>query len=114
MAGGELFGKLAGAPGSAAGAAHTLTAMLDDPDRDHRQLFDLMVCGLAHRHPVRLAKDVSTPAQAGPMVDDLVHRPRWQQRPPTTLMAGLPTRFAPRTILPASRRAPRRIRARRP
>src|ERR1019366_553587 len=106
--------ELAGASGSAPGAAHALTAMLDDTDRDHRELFDLVSRRLAHRRLVAFAEHVAALAVRRPVIDELAPRPRRQQRTPVPLVSGLPARFASRTILPSPGRAPRRIRARRP
>ena len=83
--------------------------MLGDPDRDLRQLLDLMTRRLAHRHPLGLAEHVATPTAAGPVIDELINRPRRQQLAPMTLMPGLPAGLAPRGVLAAPRGAPRRI-----
>jgi hypothetical protein len=114
MASSDLAGEQPRAASAAARAAHTLAAMLDDTDRDHGQLFDLMARGLAHRQPARLAEHMAAVAAPRPVIDELIDRPRGKQRPAVTLMPRLAARFASRTILPAPRRAPRGIRARRP
>jgi hypothetical protein len=114
MTGGELCGKLAGAPRSAAWATDTLTAMLDRAHRDHWELFDLVARRLAQRHKLALTEYMAALAARRPVIDKLIHRPRGKQRPTVTLMAGLPTRFAPRPVLATPRRPPRRISARRP
>jgi len=114
MASGDLAGKQPRAASTAARTAHTLAAMLDDADRDDRQLFDLMVCRLTHRHPEAFAEYMAAIAARRPVIDDLIDRPRWQHRAPTALMAWLPARIAPRTVLPAPRCSPRGISAGRP
>jgi hypothetical protein len=114
MTDGDLTGKLACAACTTAGTARTLAAMLSDPDRDHGQLFNLVASGLTHRDPVGFAEHVATPATTGPVIDQIIHRPRRQQRAPMTPAPGLPARFTPGAILATLRPAPRRIRARRP
>src|ERR1017187_10467137 len=109
MAGGDLSWKLARAARTAARAAHSLATVLEDPDRDRRKLFDLVARRLAHCNPLGLAEGVATLAAPGPVIDQIIHCPRRQQRPPVTLVAGLAARFAPRTILAVLRSSPRRI-----
>lgn len=46
---------------------------------------------------------------AGQCSMKLINRPRRQQRPPVTLVPGLPARLAPRTILATPRNTLRRI-----
>jgi hypothetical protein len=86
--------------------------MLDHPDVDRRQLFDLVTCRLADREALAFAEDVTTAAALRPMLDDLLDRPRPQQRPPVALVTVLSAAFAARKILTARRRR-RRIGARR-
>jgi len=90
MTGSDIAGKQPRAASAAARTAHTLATMLDDTDRDHRQLFDLMVYGLTHRDPVAFAEYVAAIAAHRPVIDELINRPRRQHRAPTTLMAGCP------------------------
>jgi hypothetical protein len=72
---------------------------------------------MARRLPIgdqlRLAKDMAAAALAGPVIDDLVDRPRRQQRPTLALVAGLAPGLAPRPILAPPRRRARRILTRR-
>jgi hypothetical protein len=49
--------------------------MLDHPDVDRRQLFDLVTCRLADREALAFAEDVTTAAALRPMLDDLLDRP---------------------------------------
>jgi hypothetical protein len=109
MTRGDLAWKLAAGACPAAGTAHTLATMLGDPDRDHRQLFDLVARRLTQRDPLRLAKHMPASAARRPMLDELIDRPGWQQRTPMTLMTRLAARFAPRTILATPRLPLRRI-----
>jgi hypothetical protein len=68
---------------------------------------------LAQRHKVAFAEYMAAVAARRPVLDELIHRPRGKQRAPVTLMAGLPTRLAPRPVLATPRHPPRRISARR-
>jgi len=87
--------------------------VLGDDHVDRRQLLDLM----ARRHAVAdafdVTEDMAARALRGPVVDDLVHGPRRQQRPTLALMARLAAGLATGRILPSPRRRPRRILARR-
>jgi hypothetical protein len=109
---GNLRGQLAGAPGAAVRAAHALAAMLAHMDRHRRQLLDLVARRLTGRDPVGLAEDVPARTGGRPVLDDVVDRPRRQQRPALALMPGLATRPAARPVLAALGR-PGRILARR-
>lgn len=109
MALGESVREPARAARTTAGTAHTLTAMLDDPDRDNRELFDLVARRLTQRIPVAVAEDIAAVAARRPVLDELINRPRWQQWTPVTLMTRLPARFSPRRILAAPGSAPRRV-----
>jgi hypothetical protein len=109
MTPGELRWELTGAPLATPRAAHPLAAVLSDPNRDRRELLDLMTCRLRSSHPFGLAEDVPTPTARRPMIDHLIDRPRWQQRPPMTLMPGLATGLTPRRILAPLGRSSRRI-----
>ena len=74
--------------------------MLGDGDRHHRKLFDLMTRRLADAHTAGLAKDMSAVARGRPMLDDLVDRPRRQQRPALALMPRLRALPRPDRSLP--------------
>src|SRR5579863_4144014 len=52
----NLLWQLGAPTPAAARAAHALAAMLDQPDRDRRQLLDLVAHRLAHRDPLALAE----------------------------------------------------------
>jgi hypothetical protein len=100
-----------GIPGTAVRAAHALAAVLGHHHVDRRQLLDLMARRVAVGDPLALGEDVATPARAGPVVDELVHRPRRQQRPARALVAGLGALLAARAILATPGRRARGIRA---
>src|SRR5215211_7074347 len=107
--------QLAGPFVPARRAAHAHALMLDHPDRQPRQLLDLITPRRADRDPLGLGEDVPAATDRGPVTDDLVDRRRRQQLTAATLMTGLrarrTTRGALRTPLPAR---PRRIARRRP
>ena len=66
-------GKLGACPGRALRAADTVQPMLGDPDRDRRQLRDLVPPRLRRVNALRLPEHVrARPAPLGPMLDDLV------------------------------------------
>ncbi len=98
---------------SAARATHPLRTMLRDRDRDHGQLLDLVAHRLAHSDPLVRGEDVTAATALGPMLDDLVDRPRRQQRPTLALMTRLGALPTPRRILATPGRAGGRIGARR-
>ena len=102
-AAGDLGRQLARALDAAAGAAHALAAMLGHPDRDLRQLLDLMARRLADRDPLALGEHVAAAAALGPMLDDLVDRPRRQQLTTVPLMPRLAALRRPERSLPAPR-----------
>jgi len=87
--------------------------MLGDDRRHHRQILDLVTRRITCRHALMLAKEMSTPALAGPVIDVIVDPPRRQQRAALALMTRLSTLLAPRRILAPRWRAARRILARR-
>jgi hypothetical protein len=93
-------------------AAHALSAMLADSDSDHGQLLDLPAHRLAHRNTLALPEGVPATTAIRPMLNDLIHRPRRQQRTALTLTPRLSTLFAAQGILPAPWRRARRILAR--
>ena len=62
---------------------------------------------LARRDALGLGEHVPALAVHGPVLDDLINRPRRQQRPSLALMAGLRTRLAARRTLAALGRAGR-------
>jgi hypothetical protein len=84
--------------------------MLDQPDRDHRKLLDLPAHRVTHRDTIVLTELAAAVTRGGPVIDELVHRPGLQQRAALALMARLTALLATRRILPAPRRAARRIR----
>jgi hypothetical protein len=110
---GDLPRELGAPPAPAARAAHALAAMLRDRDRDHRQLLELVAHRLARRDQLTSGEHMTALAASGPLVDAVVARPRRQQRTPLALMPRLAALPAPRRILALSRRAARRIHARR-
>jgi hypothetical protein len=87
--------------------------MLGHRDRDRRQLLDLVAHRIADRDPLVLGEHVTAVAAIRPMIDDLVDRPRRQQRAALALMPRLAALPAPRRILAAPGRRARRIDARR-
>jgi hypothetical protein len=86
--------------------------MLGDPHGHHRQFLDLMTRRLAHPDAVALAERMPARTARRPVLNDVVDRPRRQQRPSPALVAGLAARLAPRRILRALGRR-RRILTRR-
>src|SRR5262249_32374256 len=74
-------------------------------------LRDLTSFGLSHRRSLPLAEEVTATAALGPVLDDLVHRPRRQQLPPVALVVGLGAAPLARGVL-AARRGTGRIGAR--
>jgi hypothetical protein len=92
-------GQLAARASAAARAAHALAAMLAHRDSDRRQLLDLMTRREAIGNQLDFARDVATATTRRPVVDELVYRPRRQQRPALALMTGLGALLAPRRIL---------------
>ncbi len=110
---GDLDGEPTGAALPAAGATHPVAPVLGHAHGHHRQLLDLMARRLAVSGQVSCAEDVTAGAPGRPVLDDLVDRPRRQQRAALALMPGLSARRAARGILAAPRRRARRIGARR-
>jgi hypothetical protein len=100
---------------------HPLAAVLDHAGRDHRQLLDLTAHRIIDRDPLLLGECVPAAAAIGPVLDDLIDRPRRQQPAALALMTGLgalSTRRAPlrawrcsrRVLARRQRRIPRRPR----
>src|SRR4051812_23827720 len=87
--------------------------MLGDRDGHYRKLLDLVTCRLTNAHTVSLGEDMPAVARGRPMLDDLVDRPRRQQRPAPALMAGLRALLASRPVLRTLGRRARWIAARR-
>ncbi len=83
----DVWRELRRKPGgcSTVRAAHALALMLGHRDGDHRQLLDLMTRRLTDAHALGLSEDVPAAATGRPVLDDLVDRPRRQQRPPFAL-----------------------------
>lgn len=106
MAPGELLRELACASRSAPRAAHTLPAMLGDPDCDRRELFDLVARRLTQRCPVTFAEHIAAVAARRPMIDQLIHRPRGRSERPQPSCPGCPPGLRPERSLaaPDSRR----------
>ena len=75
-------------PAPQPGQRTTLALVLGHPDRHHRQLLDLTTRRLAHRDAIGLAEHVPAATAGRPVLDDLVDRPRRQQRPALALMPG--------------------------
>jgi len=74
--------------------------MLADDDMHRRQLLDLMARRVAVGHPLGLGEDVPAAAARRPVLDDLVERPRRQQRPALALMPRLGACLRPDGSLP--------------
>ena len=87
--------------------------MLGHGDRDRRQLLDLVAHRIADGDQLVLRELVAAVAAIRPMINDLVDRPRRQQRPPLALMPRLAALTATRGILAAPRRRTRMIDTRR-
>jgi hypothetical protein len=88
-------GKLGTGSSGALRAADTMQSMLAHPDRDLRQLRDLMPPGVSRVDQLRHVEHMRTrPAALGPMLNDLVHPLRWKQPPEAALVAGLTTASA--------------------
>jgi hypothetical protein len=85
--------------------------MLGHRHRHHRQLLDLMTRRAPHTHMLGVAEDMPAAAPDGPVHDDLIDRPRGQQRTALALMPILRAVLAPRPILAPLRRAARQIAA---
>lgn len=109
----DAGGQPAARPRAAVRAAHPLAAVLGHDHMDRRQLLDLMARRLAIGHQLPVGEHVPAAALARPAIDDLVDRPRRQQRPALALVPGLRALLATGRILAAPRRRPRRILTRR-
>jgi hypothetical protein len=83
--------------------------MLGHRDGDRRQLLDLMARRRIDGNQLGLAELVAAATARRPVIDDLVDRPRRQQRPALALMAGLGALLATRWVLAAPRRRARRV-----
>ena len=107
---GDLRGQHRRSPRAAVRAAHALgtdarsrvTAITGNSSTWWR-------AGSPDRDPLGLAEHVPAAASRRPVLDDLVDRPRRQQRPALALMTGLRALLAPRPVLAAPRRRARRI-----
>src|SRR5271165_7654064 len=80
-------------------AAHVLGAVLDHPDSDRRQLFDLVTGRLTDPTMLIDREDVSAAAALGPVLDHLIHRACGKQIASVALVAELGALRAPRAIL---------------
>ena len=109
---GYLVGEPRARALSALRTAKALSTVLDHPHRGRGQLFDLVARRLTEGSALLCAEDVPAAATLGPVLDDLVHRPRRQQRATVALMAILGAPLPARGILTASRTR-RSVRARR-
>lgn len=69
--------------------------MLDQPDRDLRELLHLGTHRLPDRHALCLGEQVPAIARVRPMLDDFIRHRRRQQIPATPLMPILSALFAP-------------------
>ena len=88
--------------------------MLDQPDRDLRELLHLGTHRPPDRHALYLGEQVPAIARVRPMLDDLIRHSRRQQIPATPPMPILSALFTPRgTLTPAGRLA-QPVGARRP
>src|SRR5713226_5916962 len=91
-------------------AAQAGQAVLADPDRDRRELVDLVALRRGCVGPLVLAKAARAGLAAlGPVLDHLVHALERKQRAAPALMSSLTTRPASRDRLPRSRRRRGRI-----
>ena len=106
-AAGRLVGQRGACAPAALGATQALALVLGHPDGDRRQLFELVARRLADRDLLARAEDVAAAAAFRPVLDDLIDRPRRQQRTPVALVAILSAAFAPRRILATQRRRER-------
>ena len=109
----HLGRQLATRRATAPRAAHVLAAMLDHPDRDRRQLFDLVTRRLTRGLALVDREDVAAGAALGPVLDHLIHRAGGQQIAPAALVAALGTLRAPRAVLASRGRLAGSIGARR-
>ena len=80
---------------TAAGTVHPRALMLDQPNRDPRELLHLGTHRLPDRHALCLGEQVPATARVRPMLDDLIRRRRRQQTPATPPMPILAALFAP-------------------
>jgi hypothetical protein len=74
--------------------------VLGHAHRHHRQLLDLTARRLPLGDQVGLTEHVPARAPGGPVLDDLVDRPRRQQRTALALMLGLRSLRPPERPLP--------------
>ena len=86
--------------------------MLGDLDLRNGQLLDLPAHRLAHRDPLGFDEGMPAATALGPVLDDLVHRPRRQEWATLALVTGLSALFTTRWILATLRCAGGRIGAR--
>jgi len=82
--------------------------MLGHRHGHHRQLLDLMTHRRTDAHALDIAEAISAATSHGPMLGELVDRPRGQQRPALALMAQLRALLAPRPVLATLGRQPGR------
>jgi hypothetical protein len=87
--------------------------VLDHPDRQLREFFDLVKDGLSNRIVFLFTENVPAATAHRPMLDYFIDRARRQQIPTVTLVPRLPAMPTARRTLAPLRRAGGRIRARR-
>ena len=83
--------------------------MLGHPHGHHRQFLDLTARRRTDRDPVGHTEPMPAGAVSRPVLDDLVDRPRRQQRAALALMPWLSALLAPRRVLAAPWRRAGRI-----
>ena len=105
--------QLSSRPGAAVRAAHALTAMLGHRDGNRRQLLDLMTRRHIDGDQLVAGKLTATTTTRRPVIDELINRPRRQQRPALALMTRLGALLGTRRVLAPLRRRARRVLARR-
>src|SRR5829696_5527780 len=94
---------------AAAGADNAQALMLGHPHGHHRQFLDLTARRRTDRDPVGHTEPMPADAVSRPVLDDLVDRPRRQQRAALALMPWLSALLAPRRVLAAPWRRAGRI-----
>jgi len=94
---------------AAAGADNAQALMLGHPHGHHRQFLDLTARRRTDRDPVGHTEPMPAGAVSRPVLDDLVDRPRRQQRAALALMPWLSALLAPRRVLAAPWRRAGRI-----
>ncbi len=106
---GDAGGQLGAGLATAAGAAQTLQPVLDQLDRDRRQLADLVADGIPVRLAFVLGERMPAGAALGPVLDQPINLRERLQRPAMPGMARLPTLLSPRAGRALARRRARRI-----